>query len=193
MAHRISRELLYLATMRQARVVFFEGIEAHAAAHVGLGVGEIDREHRKLLRSDGLFQVAEFFYMLDAGGVTEPEAIGGFLERHNADMQALLATCERGYAAGGLSAARIKKAIFTPSQIAYVKHESASGKPRFDQQSLQRIFVQSMSFESCRLLLVLLSDFGFLNRWEYNQVIIESRGVLEDLYAAQLRTITAAL
>ena len=187
-------DLTCLSAMRQARATFFRSVETHAAAAAGLhGPPALDRDHRKLLRSEGVAQIAEFFYVLKFGGLSMPDDLRGFLERHNADMERLMASCLNGYTEGGLSRQRLKRAIFSPAQVNYVLHESANGRARFDQQSLQRIFTQSMSFETCRTLLVLLADYDFLQRWEFNQVIIGSRGILEDLYKEQLDTIAAGV
>jgi hypothetical protein len=193
-AAMISPELNCLSALRGARAWLFGEIEAHAAAHVGLGsVAELDRDHRKLLRGEPVAQIAEFFYVLRDGGVSVPDGLRAFLLRHNEDMAALLASCRNGYSVGGLSEQRIKRSMFSDAQINYVLHESSNGQIRFDQQALQRIFTQTMSFESCRTLLVLLADFGFLHRWEFNQVIIASNGRLEDLFAEHLTHVVNAL
>jgi len=185
-----SLDLICLAAIRQSRADFFDAVEAQAAEASGAdGPASLDREHRKLLRSETVYQIAEFFYVLKFGGLTIPDDLRGFLMRHNADMERLLASCRNGYAEGGLSAQRLKRAIFSLAQIDYVLHESSQGEPRFDQQSLQRIFTQAMSFESCRNLLVVLASYGFLRRWEFNQVIIGSAGLLEPLFKAHLETI----
>lgn len=190
----LSAPMNCLAAMREARVQFFASIEAHAAQHQGLAeAGHLDREHRKLLRSEAVAQIAEFFYVLRYGGIKIPDGLKGFLERHNEDMARLEASCKNGYTIGGLSAQRIRKAKFSPAQINYVLHESSGGQPRFDQQSLQRIFTQIMSFETCRTVLVVLAEFGFLQRWEFNQVLVGSTGVLEDLYGKHLETIVDAM
>jgi|SRR6056297_1185930 len=189
-----SLDLICLAAIRQARATFFDAVERLAADAIGVdGPSDLDREHRKLLRSDGLYQIAEFFYVLRYGGLSIPDDLGGFLERHNADMKRLLETCRGGYTEGGLSAQRLKRAMFSPGQINYVLHESAQGDARFDQQSLQRIFTQAMSFETCRNMLVILSEYGFLRRWEFNQVIIGSTNVLEPLFKTHLETIATGI
>lgn len=176
--------------MRAAKVEFFAAVEAHAANHQGVtDASELDREHRKVLRSEAVAQIAEFFYILKFSNMNIPGDLEGFLGRHNEDMQALEASCRNGYTIGGLSAQRIKRAKFSKAQINYVLHESAQGEPRFDQQSLQRIFTQIMSFETCRTVLVILAEFGLLRRWEFNQVVVGSTGVLEDLYRNYLDTI----
>jgi hypothetical protein len=189
-----SAELVCLSALRGARAWFFGEIEAHAAAHAGLGsAADLDREHRKLLRSEPVAQIAEFFYVLRDGNITVPDGLRGFLIRHNEDMDALLASCRNGYTVGGLSDQRIRRSMFSEAQINYVLHESSNGQIRFDQQALQRIFTQTMSFESCRTLLVLLAEFGFLHRWEFNQVIIASNGRLEDLFAEHLTRVVDAV
>ncbi|WP_340422177.1 hypothetical protein [Yoonia sp. GPGPB17] len=178
--------------MRSAKAQFFTSVEAHAAKHIGVdGAAMLERDHRRVLRSEGVAQVAEFFYVLKYAGIPIPDGLASFLERHNADMDTLEQSCRNGYTVGGLSAQRVRRAKFSDAQIRYVMHESSGGEPRFDQQSLQRIFTQIMSFESCRSILVTLSDFGLLRRWEFNQVVIGSTGILEDLYKTQLETIVA--
>lgn len=189
-----AKDLTCLAAMRDARARFFAAVEAQAAAHAGLGgPEELDREHRKVLRSEGVAQIAEFFYVLRYAGIPIPEGLGAFLERHNADMDRLLASCRNGYTVGGLSEQRLRRARFSEAQIRYVMHESAGGDPRFDQQSLQRIFTQIMSFETCRSILVTLAEFGLLRRWEFNQVVVGSPGFLEDAYKTHLEEIVRAI
>ncbi len=188
------KDLVCLAAMRDARARFFSVVEAEAAVNAGLdGPDALDREHRKVLRSEGVAQVAEFFYVLRFADIAIPDGLRSFLERHNADMDSLLASCRNGYTIGGLSEQRLRRAKFSEAQIRYVMHESASGDPRFDQQSLQRIFTQIMSFETCRSLLVTLGEFGLLRRWEFNQVVVGSTGFLEDAYRAHLEEIVLAI
>lgn len=189
-----TKDLICLGAMREARARFFAAVEARAAENAGLnGPEALDREYRKVLRSEGVGQIAEFFYVLRYAGIHIPDGLRGFLERHNADMDSLLASCSNGYTVGGLSEQRLRRAKFSEPQIRYVMHESSSGEPRFDQQSLQRIFTQIMSFETCRSILVILAEFGLLRRWEFNQVVVGSPGFLEDTYKAHLEEIVRAV
>ncbi|MBO9436505.1 hypothetical protein J7394_19990 [Ruegeria sp. R13_0] len=186
--------LVCLSAMREARAKFYAGVEAHAAAHCGLDdVALLDREDRKTLRSDAVAQIAEFFYVLKYSKMKIPGDLEGFLRRHNDDMAAMEASCRNGYTVGGLSLQRLKRAKFSDPQINYVLHESESGEPRFDQQSLQRIFTQIMSFETCRNVLLVLAQFGLLRRWDFNLVLIGSDGTLEGLYRAHLEEIVDAV
>jgi hypothetical protein len=189
-----AKDLTCLAAMRAARARFFNSLEVKAAGHARLeGPEALDREHRRVLRSEGVAQIAEFFYVLRYAGIAIPNGLRGFLERHNSDMDRLLAACRNGYTVGGLSEQRLRRAKFSDAQISYVMHESAGGDPRFDQQSLQRIFTEIMSFETCRSILVTLSEFGLLRRWEFNQVVVGSPGFLEDAYKTHLEEIVRAI
>ncbi|MEM9422449.1 MAG: hypothetical protein AAF986_08090 [Pseudomonadota bacterium] len=187
-------ELVCLGAMRQSLAKFYAGVENHAAAHTGLDdIALIEREHRKTLRSDAVAQIAEFFYVLRYSGMKIPGDLESFLRRHNDDMAALEASCRNGYTVGGISLQRLKRAKFSDAQINYVLHESGTGEPRFDQQSLQRIFTQIMSFETCRNVLLVLAQFGLLRRWDFNLVLIGSDGTLEGLYRAYLKEIVDAV
>lgn len=184
------RELSCLRAIRVARAEFFASVLEHAEITRGKdSAGPLTREERAMLRSEHVAHVAEFLFVLKEAQICEASTLRSFLENHNHDMQRLLDECEKGYTRNGLSAARIKRALFSEKQINYLIHECKEGVPRFDQQSLQKIFTQLMSFESCRTVLVLLSESGFLMRHEFNQVLISSKGVLEKMYGEFLSSV----
>ena len=195
MSTQFSRELICLAAMRQARANFFDRVVDHAETwRRDRGEDDPTRDERKLLRSEGVAQIAEFFFAILEGGVNSPEALRSFFERHNADMSALLETCERGYTRFGLSESRVKSAMFKDHQIDLVVHESSHGVVTFDQRSIGKILTQVMSYESCRTLLILLSGAGLLKRRDFRAVVlISSDGTLESLYKDHLRYIAGAV
>ncbi len=195
MSDQFSRELICLAAMRQARSDFFDRVVDHAEAwRRDRGEDEPSRDARKLLRSEGVAQIAEFFFAIREGGISTSEALRGFFDRHNADMAALLETCERGYTRFGLSESRVKSAIFKDHQVDLVIHESSHGTVTFDQRSIGKILTQVMSYESCRTLLILLSEAGLLQRRDFRAVVlISSNGTLESLYRDHLSYIATAL
>lgn len=191
----ISLKLICLAAMRQARADFYDQVvksaeEWRAQKHDT----HLTREERKLLRSDGVAQIAEFFFVFRESDLADADGITSFLLRHNEDMTALIESCDRGYTRFGLSAARIKEALFKPHQIDLIVHESASGSLTFDQRSIGKILTQVMSFESCRTILVLLASCGLLTRRDFRSVVlISSNSRLEDLYSDYLGAILDAL
>lgn len=190
----LSRSVRFVAVYRASWSAFFDEIvQAAVAAKIEPESNSFSSEELRALQSDGVGLISEFFYLVRTAGLSSPSKLRGFLDRHNADMKNLAESCQGGYTKTGLSLERIQKSIFSEKQIAYVMHESSHGELRLDQNSLQRIFVQSMSFESCRSKLVLLAEFGLLRRHEYNQVLISSPGILEDAYARHVERVLASL
>lgn len=191
---KLSPELACLAAMRQARADFYDRVVKTAEDwREQSGDKGLTREERKHLRSDGVAQIAEFFFVFRDGNLNSREGIKSFLHSHNEDMGALLEGCEKGYTRFGLSAARLKEAMFKPHQIELILHESAAGPLTFDQRSIGKILTQVMSFESCRTILVLLASCGHLTRRDFRSVVlISSNGRLEDLYGDYLRSILGA-
>lgn len=181
--------------MRQARADFYDRVVAFAEEwREKTGGAVLNREERKLLRSDGVAQISEFFFVFRDGDLVDADSIRAFLLRHNEDMTALIESSEKGYTRFGLSVARLKEAIFKPHQIDLILHESAAGPLTFDQRSIGKILTQVMSFESCRTILVLLASCGLLTRRDFRSVVlISSNGQLEDLYGDYLRSILGAL
>lgn len=190
-----STELLLLFAHRKSRADFYDQVVSYAEDHrKEQGEAELTREERKSLRSEGLLQVAEFFFAIDEARISAPEKIRGFLERHNEDMLAMLDTCERGYTRFGLSAARIKEAVLKPHQIDLIVHESESGQLTFDQRSIGKILTPQMSFETCRTLLVLMATAGLIRRRDFRSVVlISSNGVIEKVYKAHLSQLVEAI
>ena len=191
----LSPELVCLMALRQARADFFDAVgEAAEEWRRAQREPELSRDERRLMRSDGVAQIAEFFFVLRDAGLTSPAAIADFLRRHNADMQALLDSCSRGYTRFGLSAARIREAMFQPHQIDLIVHESSGERATFDQRSIGKILTQVMSFESCRTLLVLMASAGLLQRRDFRSVVlISSHGTIEDIYRRHLRSMVEAM
>lgn len=191
----ISQELLLLFAFRKSTADFYDQVVAHAEAHrKEQGESELSREERKALRSEGLLQVAEFFFAIGDAGISSAARIRGFLERHNEDMQAMLETCERGYTKFGLSAARIKDAVLRKHQIDLIVHESEGGQLTFDQRSIGKILTPQMSFETCRTLLVLMASAGLIRRRDFRSVVlISSNGVIEEMYRSHLRHLVEAI
>lgn len=190
-----STELHLLFAHRRSRAEFYDEVVGCAEDHRReQGEAELTREERKSLRSEGLLQVAEFFFAIDEARINEPRKIRGFLERHNEDMAKMLDTCERGYTRFGLSAARVKEAILKSHQIDLIVHESESGQLTFDQRSIGKILTPQMSFETCRTLLVLMASAGLIRRRDFRSVVlISSNGVIEKMYKAHLNQLIEAI
>lgn len=145
-----------------------------------------------ILRNDNTYQVAEFYFMLDEFGMSDPVCLGRFIDRHNQDMEELLASPDQ-MAAQGLPKARVFDAIFSSEQRAKVLENAARGQLRLDQSDIGRFLATLMSPETCRKTLVALASAGLLERKSIGQVIIVSSGVVEGFFRAHLRYIADAI
>ena len=152
------------------------------------------------LRSEDIFQIAMFYYELDETDQANPSKMRPFLLRHNAYL-AELSSDPKKCIAMGVRPDRIGKAILSERQIdkvlvllgvterdGRVRHRAA-----FDQTVLGSLFADIMSREQCRLSIVLLEDFGLLERHKLTSVEVVSTGELENCFRSYLQKLLVDL
>lgn len=187
-----SQEMICLVALREARATLLVDLAAHADAHGSEDVrdpdGRISRETLELVQSDAAEQISELFFVLQELGLNEGAMIRAYLEQHTAAMNDLLADPDK-MRARGLTAQRIKAARFSPAQIEFIELVSLPGQLRLDQSALGRLLSELMSPETCRKVVIALSECGFLDRHNVGQALISSRGVLEQIYRMHLAKI----
>ena len=147
------------------------------------------------LRSDEVFQIAQFYYELDETDQANPKRMRPFLLRHNAYL-AELASDPKKCVAMGIRRDRVEEGILSETEIEKVmfnlKRVDEAGPVRyravFDQTVLAKLFVDIMSIEQNRLNIILLGDFVFLDRYKLSLSLVQviSRGVLEDCFRSFL-------
>jgi hypothetical protein len=192
----ITAELQLLAAIRASQAEFCDQLILSAAEFRAVnplkGNTALDAEEIRQLRSPGTTQVAEFFFIIEERGLGEPAALRAYLDRHNQSLQAKLDDLRRSgqaYTGNGLSRDRIASGLLEAGQIETLLDEAEDGRLRFDQTSLACLLVDAMSAESCRKLLLLLANCGFLRRIGRNNVRVRSEGKLERLYRQHLSAI----
>jgi hypothetical protein len=192
----LTAELQLLAAIRASQAAFCDQLIAaareHRAANPVDGRTVLDAEEVRQLRSDGTAQLAEFFFSIEEMGLGEPVALRAYLNRHNDALQAKLNELRRdgeAYTPNGLSRDRIAGGLLEAAQIDHLIEEAEDGRLRFDQGNLACLLVDAMSAESCRKLVLVLANCGFLRRIGRNNVRIRSEGKLETLYRAHLSAI----
>jgi hypothetical protein len=192
----LSVELSCLDAIRDARVWFLKAVLAHAAEHRAAhpieGSACLTREEIKHLRSDGVPQVAELLFTIDDLGLGDPQRLRSYLETHNEALETKLedlAHKGQAYTDNGLSRERISDARLSDDQIQTLVDEAEDGRLRFDQTTFACLLMDAMAAESCRKLILLLSDCGFMRRMGHSTVRVRSTGVLERLYREHLAQI----
>lgn len=195
----LSRELTVLRAIRLARATFMRRLVEHATAHLaetGDGSASLSPEELRQLKSEGVVQIAEIFFLFEETGMNDPALLRSRLEMHNEALGAKLTQMRENNLAHtpeGLSRDRLASGILDDGKIQMLVDEAEWGELRFDQSSLSSLLIELMAPESCRTLVILLARFGFLKRIGTNNVRIRSLGKLEQLYREHLAQIADAL
>jgi transcriptional regulator with AAA-type ATPase domain len=170
------------ASLRQFR----KGLIDYAEAQLDTKGTKLIREEIAALKSHDIVLITEFFYVLWAVGDVTSERLEAYLEKHNADMRALIETDEKGRTRSGIATEQIRKSLLSPTQIRRVLHESSHGQVVFDQYTLQKLLRERLSFETSRTRLLLLGRTGLLRRHDVGNILYGSSGVLENLFHSHL-------
>lgn len=190
-----SLDFVCLEATRTARAAFFDEIIEHAQRHQA----QLAQQGKKtaelavtMLRSENTYQVAEFYYLIDEFGLNTPAKIEAFIERHNQDMQDLLADTRR-LGIYGIRQERIAAAIFSEEEKNKVVENAVGGRIRLDQSDIGRCLAALISPETCRKVVIALGDGGFFERKKTGAVRVTSTGILEDCFRRHLREISKAI
>ncbi|MEM7216212.1 MAG: hypothetical protein AAF423_11775 [Pseudomonadota bacterium] len=142
----------------------------------------------KALRSDNVFSMAEFLFLLRNFEMDkEQERLGSYLEAHNVQMKELIDNSEKRLLLG-LDIQRLKRGTFSPTQIMKAKANLTLPRPGLDQADIQRLTVLLFSPETGRRVLGQLESAGFITREStpYQNKIIQSNGTVEREFARYL-------
>ena len=170
--------------------------ESKAAFQNDLVDGSVnqDRYFVAQLRQEPTYQIAEFFFLLRAFGLDSEEKIRRYAELHNRHLEELQEDRAKMRRLG-LSPTRVRKGMFSPESIPKLVENYRSGNGAIDQSDLSRLLIEVMSPETCRKMVVMLTDAGYLERWRspYQSVLVRSTGALERIFARSLRHVRSAL
>lgn len=191
-----SAELACLVGIRSGRAQLYNALtetaEANAPESCRDPDGSLSRAYLGLIRNDGAALVAEFFFLIDELGLTDPARFRAFVERHNTAMEAYLDD-PGSMRSLGLTPQRVKAARFSPEQIGFIELVSPSDALYLDQSSIGRLLAEAIAPESTRKIVIALAEGGLLQRHTLRHVLISSNGVLERLYGQYLKTVIGAL
>lgn len=172
--------------MRAARQAFSDGIVGAARSHAP------DLPRR--LRSDSVFQIAEFFFLLQCHGIATVEQIKAFARLHNEYLRDAMNAPDK-LERLDRTRAQLDGAFFSDIGIEKLGENFQRNPPSFDQSDLCRFLVTQQSFENCRRSLKVLRVAGLLEarRIAYGSLVLHSRGRLEQVYRSHIGTLRAML
>lgn len=169
------RDIDLVVAMRAARMTFADGILCAAKVR--------EKEMRRQLTSDSVFQIAEFFFLLQCHGIRTRKQIRAFGMLHNDYLRQTIASPEK-LERLDRTKSQIDGAFFTDVGIEKMVENFHRKPPGFDQSDLCRFLVTQQSFENCRRSLKLLRETRLLQgtRIAYGSIILHSNGTLERIY-----------
>jgi hypothetical protein len=178
----VEKDILVLQAFRQGRSNFNSRIVEAST--------DQSRTVLSLLRTDAMYQLAEFFFLLKGFGISSEDELCGLLDRHNRYVSQLLTEPDKMQRMG-LTRARLLAAIFDGETKPRVLRSWADEPGTLDQSSIGRLLVAVMSEETARKTLVACGSAGFLDRRNsvFRLVLVKSTGVMEAVYGACLRMI----
>ena len=178
----IIRDIALLQAYREARAWFNEQV-------IDTSLDKSDAA-LEILRTDFLYQIAEFYFLLSGFGIKSLEDFEGLIERHNSYLTSLLKDPNK-MSRIGLNQQRVLKAIFDGETKPRVLKIWKDDPGTIDQSSLSRLLVGVMSDETARKVLVACEKAGFVTRTNsvFRLSLVKSNGILEGIYGQSLRKI----
>lgn len=176
----ILKDIALLQAYRESRTWFNEQI-VDASLDKSDAVLEI-------LRTDFLYQISEFYYLLSGFNINKTEDFDELIERHNSYLEFLLKDPSK-MTRIGLNEQRVLKAIFDGETKPRALKVWADDPGTIDQSSLCRLLVSVMSDETARKVLVACEKAGFVTRKNsvFRLLLVRSNGILERIYGQSLR------
>ncbi len=140
------------------------------------------------LRQESLYQLAEFLFALKGYGIDSAPKIEQLASLHNDHLLSIRDDGER-MRRFGLSVDRIENALFTGDVLRKLVANFGAAPGAIDQSDLARFLVTVMSTETCRKLALACEKAGFLKRARspYGAVLVQSNGIIEEIYGSTLR------
>jgi hypothetical protein len=141
-----------------------------------------------VLRSEPAYQIAEFFYLLQARGIETEQDVAKLAEIHNKYIVELTKDAEKMRRLG-LKMERLLEAIFTADTLPRLLQNWRERPGAIDQSNLARLVVTVMSTETCRKLAVAFAEAGFLarERTAFGTILVSSTGISEQIFGSCVR------
>ncbi|QIE45647.1 hypothetical protein G5B38_08970 [Pseudohalocynthiibacter aestuariivivens] len=145
------------------------------------------------LRSENVFVLSEFFFLLSAFDlIASPAKLEAYILSHNEQLTTLIQNEEQRKLMG-LEVPRLKRGVFSMIQVHKAKANLLSATPGLDQADIQRLTIMLFSPETGRRVIESMETAGFLTRvaTPYYSKIVQSHGAVEKYFAEYLAQVRA--
>jgi hypothetical protein len=182
----LEKDLAALEHMRRARMNF--------GARVCEASATKEQQILEELRTESMYEFAEFYFAIKAMGFNESDDIKFLAETHNQRIEDLLKN-PTAMRQRRLTKDRLLGAIFTADTRPRLELFWSEQPGSLDQSNLARFLLPQMSSETTRGLVVACSAAGFLTRRDtaFGAIVVVSTGVMEEVFAQCMREMRLAI
>ena len=153
-----------------------------------------DKHFARQMLQQPIYQMVEFFYLTHAFQLDSAVKIRRYAELHNIHLEALQTDHTR-ISRMGLTLTRVRQGIFPKDCILKLVENYSLRKAALDQSDLSRFLIETMSRETCRKTVLVLTRAGYLERERspYKSILVRSTGVMESLFTDHLEYVRSRL
>jgi hypothetical protein len=183
----IEADIAVFENVSLARARFFDGIVENRNKNAGIGARE--------LRQDTVYQLAEFYYLLGVFEISGGDGLARLGKAHNRKIEELCDSPDL-HDKLGIQPQRLEDAMFdTDDKIARLQANCGANGVRLSQSDLARFVIEYMSPETCRTVVKVLAEAGYLHLTNspFGAVLVASNGRLEEIYGEHIRSLRRAL
>ncbi len=183
-----SQAMTCLSAIREGRRWFDAKMAEHMEEHFPTVAGNGKVQATARVRGDDAYHVAEFFFVARELDLMHRDRLPRLIDRHNADMRALLGD-EARMSIMGLSEDRVREAIFSEPQRGKIlegQGRDDEERLRLDQSDIAKLLSPLMATETCRQILLALTEGKLLTRRGSGRFFVASSGILEDYFREHL-------
>lgn len=147
-----------------------------------------------ILRLESLYEFSEFYFVIYASGLNEPDDIKILAEQHNDRLEKLLLNKEE-MKRRGLKKMRLLSAIITSDTGPRLEEIWRLSPGSIDQSNLCRFLLPQISAETTRKLVIACTKAGFLKTRKIDQglVVISSNNIMEKIFSNCLENIRSGI
>ncbi len=183
----IEADIAVFENVSLARARFFDDIVANRNKNSRIGARE--------LRQDTVYQLAEFYYLLEVFDIDGADGLTRLGMAHNKKIEELCES-EDLHDKLGIQPQRLHDAMFdSDEKFARLQANCGANGVRLSQSDLARFVIEYMSPETCRNVVKVLAESGYLHlsNSPFGAVLVSSSGKLEEYYGEHIRSLRRAL
>ena len=170
-----------------AKVGFFDEVVANRSPGSSVNTRELRQNH--------VYDLAQFFCLLNLFGITNAPKLKSLAETHNEHLKQVLDD-EEDMERLGVQPERLRNALFdTDEKLGRLVANCGTNGIRLSQADIERFMIECMSTETCRATIRTLCAAGYFHEVQspYGPKLMGSTGKLEKIFHSYIRGFRKAI